>query len=91
MEPNVNRIDQQRRVIMETQQDVRAMLDLESRILQRLRSAERLGLAAEGALLVESFNGTGTTATEYRAALAALAAFQTLDPGVWVALEQFAR
>jgi hypothetical protein len=86
-----NQIDQQRRVISETQADVRAMLDLESRILQRLRSAERLGLAADGALDEESFSATGTDAAAYRAALAALAAFQTLDPGVWVALEQFAR
>jgi len=91
MEPNTNRIDQQHRVIMETQADVRMMLDLEARILQRLRSAERLGLPTEGALIAESFNGTGTTAAEYIAALQALAAFQTLDPGVWVALEQFAR
>jgi hypothetical protein len=86
-----NQIDQQRRIINDTRADAGALLDLEARIRSRLMSFERLQLTKKDALDPAAFEGTGTSAEEYLAAVQALAAFQALDPAVWAALEKFAR
>lgn len=82
-------IDQQRRVILATQQDCATMLDLASRIQTRLTSYVRLDYAH--ALTDESFVGTGATAESYAGAIAALGQFAALPDEVWGALEAFAR
>lgn len=86
-----NQINQQQRVILATQQDCSAMLDLAARIQTRLMTFSRLGYTTPGVLTDESFVGTGTTAATYGAAIAALQQFAALPDSVWGALESFAR
>lgn len=87
-----DQIDQQRRVIMQTRQEVAQLLDLLGDLSQRLGTYTRLGLGDDQILSDESFSGTGTTKADYRGAIVSLDAIGALlAAGHGTNLEKFAR
>ncbi len=80
-------IDQQRRVIMQTRQDVAQVLSLAASIRARLATYQRLTMIDADP---SAFDGTGTNAAAYAGAIAALGQFAALPESVWIALEAFA-
>lgn len=75
-----DQIEQQRRVIQAFQADTRALLDLLSRLQQRVDTYTRLGLSSDAVLDATAINGTGTTVAEYRAAVGSINGMLALVP-----------
>lgn len=88
-----DQIDQQRRVIIAFQTDVRSLLDLLARLQQRVDSYNRLGLSSDTVLDATAVVGTGTSVAEYRAAIGSITNMLALLPqGVFAAnLEKVSR
>jgi len=86
-------IDQQRRVIMAFQSDVRALLDQLAHLQQRVDSYNRLGLSSDAVLDPTALTGTGTSVADYRAAIGSITNMLSLLPnGAFAAnLEKVAR
>ncbi len=88
-----DQIDQQRRIIQTFQTDVRSLLDLLSRLQQRIDTYNRLNLVSDTVLDAGALNGTGTTIADYRAAVVSITNMLALLPsGQFAAnLEKVAR
>ncbi len=88
-----DQIDQQRRVIMAFQSDVRSLLDQLARLQQRVDSYNRLNLVSDAVLDATAVNGTGTSVIDYRAAVGSITNLLALVPsGQFAAnLEKVAR
>lgn len=85
-------IDQQRRVVTETRQDIASLLDILGRLDQRAATYVRLGLGDDQILETDAFVGTGTGVAEYRGAITSIGAIQTLlAAGHGTNLEKFSR
>lgn len=88
----MNNLDQQRRVILDTKNDVAALLEILMRLQARYDSYIRLGLSDDTYLMPEAFGSTGTDAIRYRSAMATVEALRTLlAQGHGTNLEKFAR
>lgn len=88
-----DQIDQQRRIILAFQSDVRALLDQLARLQQRVDSYTRLGLSSDTVLDATAVTGTGTSVADYRAAVGSVTNMLALLPnGAFAAnLEKVAR
>lgn len=87
-----NQIDQQRRVVTETRQQVAQLLDQLGNLQRRLDSYTRLGLGDDQILSDAAFDGTGTDKAAYRGAIISIDALQALlAQGHGTNLEKFAR
>ncbi len=88
-----DQIDQQRRIIIAFQSDVRALLDQLARLQQRVDSYNRLGLSSDTVLDPGALGGTGTSVADYRAAIGSITNMLALLPqGAFAAnLEKVAR
>lgn len=85
-------VDQQRRVVLGTKADVGALLDVLGRLSERTNTYVRLGLGDPAIREDGAFEGTGTGAAEYVAAMGSLGAIQDLlAQGHGTNLEKFAR
>lgn len=92
MATEADAIDQQRRIITATQTSVRELLDVLNRLDDHINSYVRLGLGDAQIRKDEAFEGTGTGAAEYSAAMSSIDAFQSLlDQGHGTNLERFGR
>ncbi len=88
-----DQIDQQRRVIIAFQSDVRSLLDQLAHLQQRVDSYNRLNLVSDAVLDPASVAGTGTSVADYRAAIGSITNMLALLPnGQFAAnLEKVAR
>jgi hypothetical protein len=87
-----DKIDQQRRVILATKTDVDELLNILGRLSDRADTYVRLGLGDAEIREPDAFNGTGTGADEYVAAMTSVGAIQSLlASGHGTNLEKFAR
>jgi len=88
-----DQIDQQKRVILAFQADVRLLLDLFARLGQRVDSYNRLNLVSDVVLDPLAVNGTGTSVVDYRAAIGSITNMLALLPSGQFAnnLEKVAR
>jgi hypothetical protein len=85
-------IDQQRRVVTATRDDVSALFEILMRLNARTATYNRLGLGDDQILDDDAFVGTGTDKAAYRAAITSLDAIDTLlGAGHGTNLETFAR
>lgn len=88
-----DQIDQQRRVILAFQTEVRLLLEQFARLQQRIDSYNRLVLSSDAVLDPAALSGTGTTVADYRAAVGSITNMLALLPtGQFAAnLEKVAR
>ncbi len=88
-----DQIDQQRRVIIAFQSDVRLLLDQLAHLQQRVDSYNRLNLVSDAVLDPTALGGTGTSVSDYRAAIGSITNLLALLPsGQFAAnLEKVAR
>jgi hypothetical protein len=85
-------IDQQRRVVTATREDVTTLLNILTQLNGQTATYNRLGLSDDQILDDEAFVGTGTDKAAYRAAITSLGAIDTLlAAGHGTNLEKFAR
>lgn len=76
--PDMNVVDQQRRVITGTRQRVNTLLSQLGLLDDDLQAYFWLGLSEDSILLDESFQGTGTDRESYRAAITSIQALKDL-------------
>lgn len=87
-----DKIDQQRRVVLETKTNVAELLNVLGQLADRADTYVRLGLGDSEIREPDAFIGTGTGADEYVAAMTSIGAIQSLlASGHGTNLERFGR